>query len=89
MIEKYVAIETMSHEIFPLLKEETIRKVKQDVISSVSKLLPFHITPTGDVEIQETEYLDPDTAAVRAILKAEGRWLDFLHARRAGVFLRD
>ena len=88
MIRKFTALATMSPEISPMGEKRITRSVKQEVISASVKLLPFNITPIGDVKIEQTEYFDKDNAAIRATQKVGGHWLDFLHARRAGVLAK-
>lgn len=71
---------TCEEALLPRTKGEKLEVLQQKIAS----VRPFGIYPSGETEVVKTGYLYPSTSIVRISQLMEGRWLDFLHAARAG-----
>jgi len=64
--------------------------LRNEIDKKISPLIPFGIIPSGDYsQARSDRNVDPEThqlyTALRVHRWVEGHWLNFLHARRAGV----
>jgi len=90
---KFTALADISHELLPDIQLESKLKahLRREISNSIKPLSKFGIEPIKGSRIERSDLNVSDLypegfTAFRLIQKVTGHWLQFLHARREGLF---